>query len=278
MNHRTKKKIFGALIYAAMVLFGLVMVIPFYFMIITSFKKGEDVLAIPISLWFRNPPTLLPYRELIKGMPYLHFMWNSFIVSGSVTLGTMFFCSLAGYAFAKHPFPAKNKIFMAMLATMMIPGSVMLVPGFLLMRDFGWLNTYKPLIIPGLVGTFGIFLSKQFIEAIPNDLMDAAKIDGCPDFLIYSMIIVPLSKALLATLAILTFLGSWNNFVGPLIFLLDEDKYTLPLGIALLQGRYMGAENIQMAGAALAIIPVLIVFFFFQNKIVESLSTSGLKG
>ena len=146
------------------------------------------------------------------------------------------------------------------------------------MRDFGWLNTYYSLIIPGLVGTFGVFLAKQFIESIPNDLIDAANIDGCPDFLIYVRIIIPLSKALLATLAILTFLGSWNNFVGPLIYLLDEERYTLPLGIALLQGRYMQSENIQMAGAALAIIPVLVIFFSFQNQIVESLSTSGLKG
>src|SRR5271157_2020314 len=152
MNHRTKKKISQILLYLVMTLFGIVMVIPFYFMMITSFKKEEDILAIPISLGFSHLPTLLPYRELMKGMPYLHFMWNSVLVSGSVTFGTMFFCSLAGYAFAKHPFPGRNKIFMAMLATMMIPGSVMLVPGFLLMRDFGWLNTYYSLIIPGLVG------------------------------------------------------------------------------------------------------------------------------
>lgn len=261
-----------------MALFGIVMVIPFYFMVITSFKKGEDVIAIPISLWFKHFPTLIPYRELMVGMPYLRFMWNSVVVSGSVTLGTIFFCSLAGYTFAKHQFPGKDKIFLAMLATMMIPGSVLLVPGFILMRDFHWLNTYLPLIVPSLAGTFGVFLAKQFIETIPNDLTDAAKIDGCPDFYTYSLIIVPLSKALIATLAILTFLGSWNNFVGPLIFLLDEDKYTLPLGIALLQGRYTGSENIQMAGAALAIIPVLIIFFVFQEHIVKSLSTSGLKG
>ena len=278
INYRTQKKIYRILLYFGMILFGIIMIIPFYFMMITSFKKIEDVVAIPISLWFQNPPTLLPYRELIKGMPYLKFMWNSVIVSGSVTLGNMFFCSLAGYAFAKHPFPGKNKIFMATLSTMMIPGSVLLIPGFLLMRDFGWLNTYYSLIVPGLVGTFGVFLAKQFIESIPNDLIDAANIDSCPDFYIYVRIIVPLSKALLATLAILTFLGSWNSFINPLIYLLDEERYTLPLGIALLQGRYVNAENIQMAGAALAIIPVLVIFFSFQNQIVESLSTSGLKG
>lgn len=278
ISYKLKKIIYRILLYLGMTAFGVVMIIPFYFMIITSLKRNEDVIAIPISLWFRHAPTLLPYRELLQGMPYLHFMWNSVIVSCFITFGTMFFCSLAGYAFAKHRFPAKEKLFMTMLATMMIPGSVLLVPGFLLMRDFGWLNTYLPLIIPALAGTFGVFLSKQFIESIPDDLIDAAKIDGCPDFLIYTWIIVPLSKALLATLAILTFLGSWNSFIGPLIFLLDEERYTLPLGIALLQGRYTGSENIQMAGAALAIIPVLVIFFFFQKQIVKSLSTSGLKG
>ena len=278
LNYRTREKIYRVLLYVVMACFGIIMIIPFYFMMITSFKKGEDVIAIPISLWFQHLPTLLPYRELMVGMPYLHFMWNSVIVSVSITVGTIFFCSLAGYAFAKHFFPGREKIFIAMLATMMIPGSVMLVPGFLLMRDLGWLNTYLPLIVPSVAGTFGVFLARQFIATIPSDLTDAAKIDGCPDFYIYTLIILPLSKALLATLAILTFLGSWNNFIGPLIFLLDEDKYTLPLGIALLQGRYVGAENIQMAGAALAIIPVLVIFFCFQNQIVKSLSTSGLKG
>lgn len=278
LSYRFKKKMYRILLYLGLIAFGVVMILPFYFMIITSLKRNEDVIAIPISLWFRHLPTTLPYEELLKGMPYLHFMLNSAIVSCCITFGTMFFCSLAGYAFAKHRFPAKDKLFMTMLATMMIPGSVLLVPGFLLMRDFGWLNTYLPLIIPALAGTFGVFLSKQFIESIPDDLVDAAKIDGCRDFLIYFWLIVPLSKALLATLAILTFLGSWNSFLGPLIYLLDEEKYTLPLGIALLQGRYVGSENIQMAGAALAIIPVLLIFFFFQKQIVKSLSTSGLKG
>ena len=278
ISYRFKKKLNRFLLYLFMSSMGLVMVIPFYFMMITSLKKIEDVIAIPISMWFKHTPTVLPYRELLKGMPYLHFMWNSIIVSLSITAGTIFFCSLAGYAFSKHRFPGREKIFMAMLATMMIPGSVLLVPGFLLMRSFGWLNTYLPLIIPSLAGTFGVFLARQFIAGIPDDLNEAANIDGCPDFLVYLWIILPLSKALLATLAILTFLGSWNNFMGPLIYLLDENLYTLPLGIALLQGRYYGTENIQMAGAALAVIPVLVIFFSFQNQIVKSLSTSGLKG
>jgi len=160
---------------------------------------------------------------------------------------------------------------------MLIPGSVLLVPGFLLMRDFGWLDTFWPLIVPNLAGAFNVFLARQFIELIPDDLIDAARIDGCGEWRIYWQVILPLSRPLLATMGILTFLYNWNNFVSPLIFILDEAKFTLPLGLSLLQGQYTQIENIQMAGAALAIIPVLVLFFAFQNQIVKSFSTSGLK-
>jgi multiple sugar transport system permease protein len=265
------------LLYALMALAGLVMIAPFYFMIVTSLKKLSEATSLSISLLVKEP-TLQAYRDLLQGLPYLQFMGNSLIIAIVTTAGTMFFCTLAGYAFSKHRFPGREKIFAAILATMMIPGSVLLVPSFLLMRDFGWLNTYLPLIVPGLAGAFGIFLSKQFIDAIPDDLLDAARIDGCSDFRIYWNIILPLSKPLLATLGILTFLWSWNRFLEALIYIFDERLYTLPLGISLLQGRFVFNENIQMAGAALAIIPVLIIFFILQKQIVKSLSTTGLKG
>ena len=256
---------------------GIAMVLPFYYMIITSFKTLEEVTKVPISL-FIDHPTLKPYRDLLEGLAYGRFMLNSLIVAVTTTAGTLFFCTLAGYAFAKHQFRLKNFFFMLLLSTMLIPGSVLLVPGFLLMRDFGWLNSFLPLIVPGLSGAFGIFLSRQFIQEIPDALIDAAKIDGASEFRIYWQIILPLSKPLLATLAILTFLYNWNNFISPLIYIFDESKYTLPLGLSLLQGRYTNWENVQMAGAALAIIPVLVIFFIFQKQIVKSLSSSGLKG
>lgn len=265
------------LLYILMTSAGLVMIAPFYFMIVTSLKKLSEVTSLSISLLVKEP-TLQAYRDLLQGLPYLQFMGNSLIIAIVTTAGTMFFCTLAGYAFSKHRFPGREKIFTALLATMMIPGSVLLVPSFLLMRDFGWLDTYLPLIVPSLAGAFGIFLSKQFIDAIPDDLLDAARIDGCSDFRIYWNIILPLSKPLLATLGILTFLWSWNRFLEALIYIFDERLYTLPLGISLLQGRFVFNENIQMAGAALAIIPVLIIFFILQKQIVKSLSTTGLKG
>ena len=263
-------------LYLALVFFGIILIIPFYYMIITSIKPMSEVTQVKINLIVKNP-TLSPYKDLLDASRFLRAAWNSFVIAILMTLGNIFLCPLAGYAFAKHRFPGQNKIFLTLLATMMIPGSVLMVPGFLLFRDFGWLNTWLPLIIPGLVGIFGVFLSRQFIEKIPNDLIDAARVDGCTEISIYKNVILPLSKPLLATLAILTFLGSWNNFVGPLIFLLDEEKFTLPLIIALLQGRFIGRENIQMAGAVLSILPVLVVFFIFQKQIVQSLASTGLK-
>lgn len=274
---RMKKKSSRFWLYAFVTLFGLIMIMPFYYMVITSFKTLEDVTSVPISLTLKNP-TVKPYKDLLDALSYGRFMLNSFIVAITTTVGTLFFCSLAGYAFAKHHFRFKNFFFMFLLSTMLIPGSVLLVPGFLLMRDFGFLNTFLPLILPGLTGAFGIFLSRQFIQEIPDDFIDAARIDGASDFRIFWQIILPLSKPLLATLAILTFLYNWNNFISPLIYIFDESKFTLPLGLSLLQGRYTNWENVQMAGAALAIIPVLILFFIFQKQIVRSLSTSGLKG
>ena len=274
---KIKKKIPRLWLYIFVTAFGLVMILPFYYMVITSFKTLEDVTSVPISLTLKNP-TIKPYNDLLDALAYGRFMLNSFFVAITTTIGTLFFCSLAGYAFAKHQFRFKNGLFMFLLSTMLIPGSVLLVPGFLLMRDFGFLNTFLPLILPGLTGAFGIFLSRQFIQEIPDDFLDAARIDGASDFRIYWQIILPLSKPLLATLAILTFLYNWNNFISPLIYIFDESKFTLPLGLSLLQGRYTNWENVQMAGAALAIIPVLVLFFIFQKQIVRSLSTSGLKG
>ena len=271
-----RKKLNAIILYLLLIFFAIIMITPFYYMIITSLKPMAEVTQVKISLIVKEP-TLSPYRDLLDASRFLRAAWNSFLIAILLTLGNMILCPLAGYAFAKHRFPGRDRVFLILLATMMIPGSVLMVPGFLLFRDFGWLNTWLPLIIPGLVGVFGVFLSRQFIDKIPSDLIDAAKVDGCSEISIFKNVILPLSKPLLATLAILTFLGSWNNFVGPLIFLLDEEIFTLPLIIALLQGRFIGRENVQMAGAVLSILPVLVVFFIFQKQIVQSLASTGLK-
>jgi multiple sugar transport system permease protein len=264
-------------LYLVVLLGGALMALPFYYMVVTSFKRLADVSKIPLSLGLERP-TLEAYEALLDGFPYGLFVLNSLVVAISTTAGSMVLCSLAGYAFAKHQFRYKEPLFWLLLSTMLIPHSVLLVPGFLLMRDLGWLNSFWPLIVPNLGGAFGVFLSRQFIAEIPDALLDAARIDGCNDWQVFWKVIMPLSKPLLATLGILTFLSNWNSFVGPLIYLIDEKLFTLPLALSLLQGRYTATENVQMAGAALAVIPVLLVFLLFQKQIVKSLTTSGLKG
>lgn len=265
-----------AMVYVVLTACAAVMALPFYYMVITSFKPTTELAEPTVSLIVKKP-TIQPYRDLLEGALFLRAAWNSLLIALILTIGNMILGPLAGYAFAKHRFPGRDKIFLALLATMMIPGTVLLVPGFLLFRDFRWLDTWLPLIVPGLVGVFGVFLSRQFIEKIPDSLIDAAKVDGFSELRIFGRVIMPLSKPLLATLGIFTFLGSWNSFLGPLIILLDEKKFTLPLVIAMLQGRFVGKENVQMAGAVMSILPVLVVFFVFQKQIVESLASTGLK-
>lgn len=266
----------AVIVYGSLLLGALVMALPFYYMVITSLKPTTEIAQPTVSLMVHEP-TLKPYTDLLDAGLVTRATWNSFIIAALTTIGSMFFCTLAGYAFAKHQFPFKNTIFLTLLATMMIPGSVLLVPSFLLMRDFGWLDTWLPLIIPGLAGAFGVFLARQFISKIPDSLIESAKLDGATEWKTFYSVILPLTKPLLATLGILTFLGSWNSFVGPLIILLDEKKFTLPLVVAMLQGRFPGQDNVMMAGAMISVLPVLIIFFFFQRQIVASLAASGLK-
>ncbi len=265
-----------AMVYATLSLSALIMALPFYYMLVTSFKPSTEIARPDFSFTIQQP-TIKPYRDLTADDLVLQATKNSFIIAATTTIGSMLLCTLAGYAFAKHRFPGKDWLFLTLLATMMIPGSVLLVPGFLLLRDFGWLNTFLPLIVPGIAGAFGVFLARQFISKIPDSLLESAKLDGATEPRIFVSLVLPLTKPLLATLGIMTFLGSWNNFISPLIVLIDKEKYTLPLVISMLQGRYPGADNVQMAGALISIAPVLIIFAFFQRQIVNSLASSGLK-
>ena len=255
---------------------GLVMVMPFYYMVVTSIKPNTEISEATPSFIAKHP-TIQAYKDLLTTDLVYRSAINSILVAAMQTIGVLFFCTLAGYAFAKHRFPGREALFLVLLSTMMIPGAVLLVPSFLLYRDLGWLDTWVPLIVPGLGGAFGVFLARQFIEKIPDSLIESARLEGCGEFGIYSRIVMPISRPLIATLGILTFLGSWNSFLGPLIILLNERLFTLPLVVSMLQGRFPGKDNIQMAGAMISILPVLVLFFFFQKQIVESLASSGLK-
>lgn len=217
------------------------------------------------------------YRNLWKTVPYNRYFINSVFIATASTLLTLFFCSLGGYAFAKYQFRGQKILFGILLASMMVPFQVLLVPLFGLMYDMGWLNSYKAIIIPFSVGAFGVFLMRQFIVTIPSELIDAARIDGCSEFGIYYRIVLPIIKPALGALTIYSFLGSWNGYLWPLIILRDEAKYTLPIGLANLVGIYRQDYGMLMAGTLLSLMPIVILFLAMQREFVQGITLGGVK-
>ena len=217
------------------------------------------------------------YRNLWQTVPYGRYFINSVFIATASTLLTLFFCSLGGYAFAKYRFRGQKVLFGILLASMMVPFQVLLVPLFGLMYDIGWLNSYKAIVIPFSVGAFGIFLMRQFIVTIPSELLDAARIDGCSEFGIYYRIVLPIIKPALGALTIYSFLGSWNGYLWPLIILRDEEKYTLPIGLANLVGIYRQDYGMLMAGTLLSLVPIVILFLAMQREFVQGITLGSVK-
>lgn len=217
------------------------------------------------------------YRKLWKSVPFNKYFINSVFIATASTLMTLFFCSLGGYAFAKYQFRGKKILFGILLASMMIPFQVLLVPLFGLMYKIGWLNSYRAIIIPFSVGAFGVFLMRQFIVTIPSELIDAARIDGCSEFGIYYKIVLPIIKPALGALTIYSFLGSWNGYLWPLIVLRDEQKYTLPIGLANLIGTYRQEYGMLMAGTLLSLTPIVILFLAMQREFVQGITLGSVK-
>ncbi|HZG58522.1 carbohydrate ABC transporter permease [Paenibacillus sp.] len=253
-------------------------VFPFYWMIVTSLKAPDEI--------FSWPPIFVPqtwqwgnYAEVANAIPIVRMFFNSLFVSVTVTLGTVFFCALAAYAFGRIRFPGREAIFRMYLATMMVPGMVTMIPMFIIMRDFGWIDTYWALIVPGFFGNaFGTFLLRQFFMTLPVQLDEAARIDGASYFGIFFRILLPLVKPALASLFIFTFMGVWNDFLWPLIMIQSDDLQTLSLGLSSFQGMYAARYNLLMAGAVLSVVPVLIAYVFGQRYFIEGITLTGLKG
>lgn len=254
------------------------MAIPYLWMLVTSIKPLHEIQAFPPSFIVREP-TLEPYRDLFRMVPMMRYLFNSLYVAGMITLYIVFATSLAGYAFAKHRFWGRDKLFWIFVGSLMIPWQVNIIPGFVITRNLGWLNTYRGLIIPSMAWcAFGIFLNRQFIYSIPNDLIEAAKIDGCSEFMIYRKVILPLIKPVMATLAIFTFLQQWNNFVWPLVIIHRSEMRTIPLALAVLTGQFGANFGMVMAGAVVATLPMLVVYLLFQKYIIKGVTMTGLKG
>ena len=249
---------------------------PFVWMISTSFKSSESVFSYPPQ-WIPKNPTLEQYRALFREVNFLQFFKNSVIVALAITLFSLFLNALGGFAFAKYRFPGREKIFALLLATLMVPGQITMIPVFLMLKSVGLINSYWGLIIPAGASAFGIFLMRQFITTIPNDLIESARIDGCSEFRIFWSIILPLCKPVLAALGIFTFMGSWNAFLWPLIVMIKENMYTLPVALANLSGQYATKFGLLMAGAVVVVAPVLIVFILAQRYVIRGVAVTGLK-
>lgn len=258
-------------------IWALLALMPLYWLFSTSLVAQNSILKFPPSL-FPNPTSLENYARLFKAGSIWRWMINSALVAGVVTFFTLFFDSMAGYAFAKKRFPGRNQLFWVIISMMIIPGQVTLVPIFIIMSRLGLLNTLYAVMLPAFADVFGVFLMRQNIQTIPSELEDAARIDGAGPFTIYLRIIVPLVAPALAVLAIFTFMGNWNSFLWPLIVLNDPAKLTLPVGLATLQQENTVDYGLQMAGATLAAIPMIILFFSLQRYFIKGLTLGGVKG
>jgi ABC-type glycerol-3-phosphate transport system permease component len=264
------------LLYVVLIATSIMMIVPFYWSLSTSLKLEQNVFANPPQ-WIPNPLTFTNYIEVLTRIPFLRYFANSVFVATIVTLGHVFFDTLAGYAFGKLRFPFRDQIFFIMLLALMVPFQVNLIPIYKIMATFHWIDTYWALIIPNLTSIFGIFLMRQFMMTIPNELLDAARIDGCSEFGVFRRIALPLALPGIATLVIFTFMGVWNDFLWPRLVLNSDKLLTLPVGLALLQMKNTSNQAQIMAGTVLTALPMIIVFLFMQRQFIEGMTAGALK-
>jgi len=335
---RTKGKIARFFTYAALVFFGTGFVLPFFWLVTTSFKpaariqkwppdvipmqnvkakvggKTREIYVTPdgaeVAMIKRikggfaqvirvenaagkpervNGDTLEPkarpgleWKNYTKGLVFIPFfqqLKNTLIIAILSVIGTILSCSLVAYGLAKIEWKGKNTLFLILLSTMMLPGQVTMIPVFAIMVKLGWVDTFMPLVVPAFLGSpFFIFLLRQFFLGIPKELSEAAKLDGCNEWDIYRRVIMPLSKPALATVGLFSFMGAWNDFMGPLIYLVDESKYTVSLGLAMFTGQYGNEYGMLMAVSTVVTIPIIIIFFFTQRTFIQGMTMSGIKG
>ncbi len=276
VNRKNNFKITAVFIYIILIAGVLVTISPFLWMILTSFKTQSEAMRIP--------PVLLPsdwhfenYIRIFDKLPFGRIYFNTVISSVVTVAAQLIFCSMSAYAFGRIEFPGRNAIFLAMLSVLMIPSSFFLLPQYLIIQKIGLLNTIPALFMPNLFSAFGTFLLRQFFISLPDELEDAARLDGCNHFRIYSKIMLPLIKPGLTSLAILTLRFSWNDLMWPLIVNTSADKMTLSAGLSYLQGQYSTDYPAIMGGACLSILPLLILFAMFQKQFIEGIALTGIK-
>jgi multiple sugar transport system permease protein len=272
-----QKAILKTISYIGLTICATLTLIPFIWMVLTALKPGNEV--------FTNPPTIIGsklawgnFAEAWNFFPFDRFFLNTVYVSAAITILELLTASLAAYAFARLRFPGRDKLFLLYLGTLMIPGQVTIVPQFILINYFGWIDTYQALILPNAFTAFGTFLLRQFFLTIPYELEEAARMDGCSRFGTFFRIILPLSKPALATLAVFSFVSQWNSFMWPLIITNTDEMKTLSVGLRMFQGVYSTEWHFMMAASSIAVVPTLILFAFLQRYLVEGITLSGLGG
>lgn len=264
-------------LYAVLTVALVGVVAPFVWMVLGSFKSEGELRQVPPT-WLPESASWDNYRQLFSRLDFTTYFTNSIIVAVAVVAGNLLFSSMLGYALALLEFPGKRALFTVVMATLMIPGVVTFVPLFVLVANAGLINSLPGLILPFLVTPFGVFLMRQFFLGLPRDLLDAGRVDGAGELRIFAQIFLPLAGPALATLGILTFLGSWNNFLWPLVVAQTEDHYTLPVALALYSvGQNSTQYGLLLAGSTVVLAPVLVVFLVFQRRFIEGIATTGIK-
>ena len=279
-GRRSEGRVRKPLLYVITSLGLLVMAAPLLWMALSAFKTQKDLTASP-PVWLPSQWTLSNFSQLLDQLDMPRYFMNSLIVAVLVTVSNLLFCSMVGYALAKLDFTGRSRVFGIVLIALMVPGNLLILPLYVLMNRLGLIDTYAGLVLPFAAGAFGVFLMRQFMQSVPDELLEAARIDGAGEWYIFFRIVLPLVRPALATLAIFTFLGSWNNFVWPLIATNDPGKYTLPVALATFANdpnrTIAGGNGMLMAGSLMVVLPVLVVFIALQRHFTQGIATAGLK-
>lgn len=265
--------------YAVMVMISVVMVFPFYWMIVSSLKTSSELGALP-PVWWPGDPSAEPYGSIFDIVPFGRSILNSLIVTVSATASILITSIMAGYVFAKHQFRGKNVIFICVLSTMMVPQFVLVVPLYHMMNGLGLVNSFLGLILPNTANAFGIFLMRQFIQGVPDDLLESARMDGASEWKVLWTVVVPLLRPAAAALTLFAFVFNWNNFLWPLTIVHTPEMNTVVLALNSLRSYTSNIEfaNVVMAGAAISVLPSVIIFVWFQKFFIEGITMTGIKG
>ncbi len=279
MRSAHKKAVLGkVIVYIILIVIALIMIIPFLWMLSASIKSDREVFQMNPFVWIPEEPKWSNYSDIWTRIPFARFVGNTVYLTVIVTFLQLLTSSFAAYSFAKLNFRHKNGLFLAYIATIAMPWQVYMVPQFIMMRRMGLNDKLLAIICLQAFSAFGVFMMKQFYEGIPDDLCEAARIDGMSEYRIYAKIMLPLSKPALSTLTIFTFVATWNDYLGPLIYLKTQEKKTIQLGLKMFISQYSSDYGLIMAGSVLSLIPVLIVFLVLQKYFVEGVASTGLKG